>query len=371
MRILVEALGISKFGGGRTATLNLFEALLILAPDDNFIFLLESFEPSLDNRNARQIIISPRNRIVARLWLQANLPRLAKQERVDLVHFAKNLAVFGIQAKTIVTLYDLTLLQFSDGFPKIDLLYWKFLQPIMLRRIDKIHAISQNTANDLRDLYHLSDEQIEVIYTPYHPSFRPLASDEVERIRDYYGLRGQIIMHIGSFGPKKNLETLIKAFAKITNIFSGKLVLVGGSYRPGYDIPLKALVDQLGLTEKILFTGIVPQQDLPGLINAATVMVYPSLHEGLGMVAIEAMACGTPLIVSAGGALQETVGNSGLIVQDPCNIDELASAIQRICCDQILRETLRHRGLVRSKAFTPHFAANRFLSLYHEVVDLS
>lgn len=371
MRILVEALGIGRFGGGRSATLNLFETLIALAPAHDFIFLLEEFEPTLDHPQVRQIVVPIRNRFAARLWLQANLPRLVLKKRVDLVHFAKNLLVFGLQAKTIVTLYDLTLLRFPAGFSRIDQLYWKVLQPVMLRRVDKIHAISQNTANDLKALYNIPEEQIKVIYPPYHPSFRPLPFQVVEQIRARYLLPSRSIMHIGSFGPKKNLDTLVKAFALLANSFEGKLVLVGGPYRPGDDVSIKTIVNKCGLRKKVLFTGVVPFEDLPGLMNAATLIVYPSLHEGFGIVAVEAMSCGAPLIVSAGGALQEVVKDSAMVIDDPYDINRLAVAMEELCANPALRRTLHNRGLDRAKLFAPHIVANQMLSLYHRVVEHS
>jgi len=260
MRILVEALGISKFGGGRSATIPLFEALLPMASDDRFILLLDQFEPTLDFPNVQQIIVPIINRFKARLWLQWNLPKLVKREQIYLVHFAKNLTVLGIKAKVIVTIYDLVLLRYSAGFSVADIWYWKYLQPLLLRKVDKVHSISQNTAGDLKYFYQLSSDKIEVVPPPYRLDFRPIHDDEIEPIRQRYQLPYQNIMHIGSFGPKKNLDTLLKAFALFSDNFAGKLVLVGGSYRHGYDVPIRELVKQLGLTDKVIFTGIVQKR---------------------------------------------------------------------------------------------------------------
>jgi glycosyltransferase involved in cell wall biosynthesis len=369
MRILVEALGISKFGGGRSATVPLFEALLPKAADDAFTLLLEAFEPTLDYPNVRQVIIPIRNRFKARLWLQCYLPELVKQEKVDLVHFAKNLTVLGLGVKTLATIYDLALLRFPAGFPVADRLYWRFIQPVMLRKMTKVHAISQNTAKDLKRFYGLRDEQIRLIYPPYNLAFKPLENSQVEPLRQRYGLSEQTIMHIGSFGPKKNLETLVRAFGQLTDMQSSKLVLVGGPYRAGYDAPLKALVERLGLHERVIFTGIVPEEDLPGLINAASIVVYPSVYEGFGIAAVEALACGAPLIVNAGGALQEVVGDSALILQDPYDILALAEEMEWLCKNQELRADLRRRGLAHVNRFAPSTVAEQLLSLYRELAD--
>jgi glycosyltransferase involved in cell wall biosynthesis len=279
------------------------------------------------------------------------------------------LTVLGTGTKTIVTLYDLTLLQYPDGFSTTDLWYWRYLQPHLLRRVDKIVAISHNTARDLERLYGLGQERVRVIYPPAHPRFRPLEAAEVARIRSQYGLPAQTIMHIGSFGPKKNLDTLVRAFARVADSFAGSLVFVGGPYRPGYDLPLKRLIAELGLPERVIFTGIAPAEDLPGLINAATLMVFPSLHEGFGLVAVEAMACGAPLIVSPGGALQEVVGDEGLIMPDPRDSEQLAQMMGELCRDEERRRALSDYGLTRAKIFAPETIARQTLNLYQEVRD--
>lgn len=366
MRVLIEALGISKYGGGRSATLPLFEAILQLAPNDHFVFVLESFEPSLKASNAEQIIVPIRNRFLARVWAQINLPRLARRYKVDIVHFAKNLTVVGISAATLVTVYDLTLLQFPAGFSWIDRIYWRYIQPFLLKQMSALHVISENTARELIRLYHISEEKITVIPPPCQLSFHPQSSSAVARIRQKYNLPEVTIAHIGSFGPKKNLETLVIAFDKLvqTTDTDAHLVFIGGPYRPGFDEPIKKMVIERHLEDRVTFTGIVPAEDLPPLMASSTLIVYPSLHEGFGIVAIEAMACGVPVLVSSGGALQEAAGQAACILQEPTDVDELYMLINKLLNSETLRAEYIERGLKRVKLFSPDIVAKQVLSLY-------
>lgn len=364
MRILVEALGISKYGGGRSATIPLFEALLPISTDNEFFFVLDAVEPTLKFENTRQIIVPIKNRFAARLWLQLNLSRLVKIHQIDLVHFAKNLTIMGIPVKTLVTLYDLTLLQYPDGFSKPDLWYWRYIQPHLLRKVTKIHAISHNTANDLTHFYQIPPNKIEVIYPPYRSLFKPQSATEISDIQQKYQFSGPTITHIGSFGPKKNLETLLHAFAEVAALTDLTLLLVGGPYRPGFDKPVRSLVAELGIESRVKFTGIVPLRELPQLIGASTMVVYPSLHEGFGIAAVEAMACGVPLIVAKGGALQETVANAAKILKNPLDYSELAQLILELYGSPELQQQLKNEGLQRSTIFSAENIARKMDKLY-------
>jgi glycosyltransferase involved in cell wall biosynthesis len=125
----------------------------------------------------------------------------------------------------------------------------------------------------------------------------------------------------------------------------------------------------LGLNEAVIFTGIVPQEDMVGLINAATVIVYPSYHEGLGLVALEALACGKPIVVNLGGALHEVVGEAGLVIQDSNDVTKWASALESVCCDDQLRQRLSQQALARAADFAPDLAARRIFRLYQQVMN--
>src|SRR5438552_551238 len=123
MKIAIEAMGIDRFGGGRTATLTLLEALFSLDSKNDYCVILTAAEPSLSRfPNVRQWIASIRNRFAARMWAQLSLPW--RLRHFDVVHFAKNLTVFGLAPATVVTVYDLTPLVNPELFPKSDVLYW-------------------------------------------------------------------------------------------------------------------------------------------------------------------------------------------------------------------------------------------------------
>lgn len=370
MRILIEALGIHYTGGGRSATLNLLEPLFNLGDGIEYAVLLSQPEPALDTdtANVRQIIAPTQDRFGLRLWAQFVVPRLARD--YDLVHFVKNLSVFGVSSKTVVTVYDLTVLLYPHLFPRTDVWYWRWVQPRMLRNADRVISISKTTARDLQEFYDLPSESITPIYPSYNARFRPVQREEKQRVMRKYRLPDEIIMHVGRLDRKKNLPNLLHAFSgfKEHSDFEGKLVLVGEEYPKSLDTTLDRTAEQLQIADDVIFTGPVPVEDLPGLYGSATMVVFPSLHEGFGLVAVEAMACGTPLVVTDAGAVREVVGEAALIVDSPCDVTGLRESMLRLWQDPSLRQDLRTKGLHAVKRFSQERAVRQTLRLYREVI---
>jgi glycosyltransferase involved in cell wall biosynthesis len=368
MRIAIEALGIDKPGGGRSATLNLLEAMFSIDKKNQYFVFLSQRESCLNVPNScvNQIVVDIKNRFLARIWAQLALPVLLRRIDVDLVHFVKNLGIFLTPSKTIVTVYDLTVLLYPHIYPKADVIYWRLLEPLTLKKADHVIAISHNTARDLKRFYRLEKERITVIYPGYNPIFRPASKAAVAKVRRIYSLSPRIIIHVGSISGKKNLSTLVKAFyiLKRDSMFDGKLVLIGRIYRKGEDAQLRKLIIGLGLEKEVVFTGPVPDAHLPPLYSSATLAAFPSLYEGFGIAPLEAMACGVPIITSRVGGLMEVVDDAALFVENPLDENEWAAAMSQLVKDQVLREEMRNKGIKRAKCFSVKRAALQTLSLY-------
>ena len=207
MRILIEALGISQPGGGRTATLNMIKSLPKVAPDVEFIVYLSRFEPGLANfPRMQQRIIRTSNRFLARLNLMLVLPFVTRCEDVDLVHFTKNLAVGFIASPHIITVFDLTTLRYPETQNKIDVAYWRWIEPISLKHAKKIIAIAEDVARDLEDLYGISQKRIQVIRLAPDNRFKSKVNPlDIERVRRNYRLPQKYVLFLGILAKKKNL----------------------------------------------------------------------------------------------------------------------------------------------------------------------
>jgi glycosyltransferase involved in cell wall biosynthesis len=371
MKIAIDALGIHYYGGGRSATLNLFEPLFSLDDKNEYLIFLSQPEPTLQSSkgNVQQQIAPIKNRFLLRIWAQLIIPKLIGD--CDLIHFAKNLGVFRVPIRFIITLYDITTVIHQELFPRIDVWYWKYIQNITLKQSDAVIAISNSTAKDISNYYQLPKNKIRVIYPAIARRFSPASKREITRVKNLYHLPKDYFLHVGHIERKKNLTLLVKGYSEFIkqNPSITELVLVGEEYPKTKDNEFVPTIKELGLTEKIIFTGRVPDSDLPALYSGSAATVFPSLHEGFGLTPIEAMACGSPVIGSDAGALPEVTGGAALIL-DSITVDSLAEAFDQIINDHHLVEKYRSLGYSRARQFSGEKTASATLSLYQEIGNL-
>ena len=170
---------------------------------------------------------------------------------------------------------------------------------------------------EIIDLYGCSPEKVVVVSEGAQSEFRPVNdAGHIEEVRTRYGLHGDFALYVGRIEPRKNLVRLLHAFANLKKrLPSGAQLAIVGRNAFGYQ-DVYAKVESLGLTGDVVFTGAVPDEDLPALYSAARLFVYPSLYEGFGLPLVEAMQCGTPVVAADRTSLPEVVGDAGLLV-DP------------------------------------------------------
>ena len=237
----------------------------------------------------------------------------------------------------------------------------------MLKRSDKIIAVSYSTKQDLMNYFKISDNKIKVIYEAADQIFQPLSSEKVQHFKDKYDLNYQYILYVGTLEPRKNIPLIIKAFYILNKEgFQHKLVIAGKKgwkYKTIYQ-----LIDKLNLQKEVIFIGFIPDNDLPALYNAANLFVYPSLYEGFGLPPLEAMSCGCPVITSNISSLPEVVGDAGIMI-DPYSVDELYEAMHKVLINEIVRKDMIKKGLERSQMFSWTKTAEETLKIYKEALN--
>ena len=180
------------------------------------------------------------------------------------------------------------------------------------------------------------------------------------------------VLSVGSDHPRKNLDAVLRAFALLKarpEHVALRLVKVGepGDGEAPFGERTQRLLRELGLEREVVLTGRVPDADLPSWYAGAACLLMPSWTEGFGLPPLEAMACGTPPVVSSAGALPEVVGDAGIVVA-PDDVAALATAADRLLCDDVLRAALRRRGLLRAAGFTWERVARETLAVYEGVL---
>lgn len=239
-----------------------------------------------------------------------------------------------------------------------------------LKRADALIADSAFTRDTVVRTLRYPEERVAVVPLGVDPeTFRPQAVPANFDRR--YGLdsRYRYVLYVGSENPRKNLPTLLRAFARLRRLLPDvRLIRVGATQYPTQARALQAEVEQLGLSDAVLHFPAVPDEDLVLFYCRADLFVFPSLYEGFGLPVLEAMACGTPVVCSRTASLPEVAGNAALLV-DPLSEEDLAEAMHRALTDAGLRGELRTRGLERSRQFTWQRTAEETMRLYERVEE--
>jgi glycosyltransferase involved in cell wall biosynthesis len=239
--------------------------------------------------------------------------------------------------------------------------------PVAARRSDYIVTDSEHARQEIMAEFATPPEKIRVVMLGFNPDMTARRDpDESAAIRRKYGLPERYLLYVGTIQPRKNIDTLIEAYARLCRDRSAmpKLVVVG---RKGwlYD-SLFAKIEKLGLKDAILFTGFVPDEELPHIYDSAIAFVYLSFFEGFGLPPLEAMACGVPVVTSNTTSLPEVVGAAGITVP-PADVDSVVTAINTIMDDAAFARSMGERGRARALLFSWEAAAREMLDVYHKL----
>jgi glycosyltransferase involved in cell wall biosynthesis len=303
------------------------------------------------------------------------VPCALKNYQIDIFHcvqpFYQDFLPFYINknVKKVLTLHDLSTLLCPETHTATSVRLINFIIKRIKERSEKIITVSEHSRRDLITYLHIPEDRISVIYNAADERFRPILPDESDkqRLEQKYRIAGSFILFVGTLEARKNIPALLRAFHKIRSRIDQKLVIVGNKGWKYEEI--FTLVDSLNLHHDVIFTGYVPDSDLPLLYNLADIFVYPSLYEGFGLPLVEAMACGTPVISSHVSSIPEVVGKAGILV-DPLNTDQLADAMENLLCDENYRKELGNAGIRRSKLFSWEKTAQQTWSVYEEIMQV-
>ena len=299
--------------------------------------------------------------------LVAHLARLSQDHLlpgIDVFHGADNLLPRLSCIRTVLTLHDLAFRLQPGTFTPLNRWYLTVMTPRFLRAADAIIVDSESTKRDAMRLYGVPQERLTVVLPGVKSFFHPVRDPgRLQEIRSRYALPERFILHVGTVEPRKNLATLFEAF-KLLSGTEVKLVIAG---RKGWSCEeIFARLARLGLESHVVFTGFVPDDDLPALYSLAEVFAYPSLYEGFGLPPLEAMACGTPVVSSNSSSLPEVVGDAAILVV-PGDVPGWKEALETLLALAELKASLRERGLRRASRFTWEAAALKTREVYREV----
>jgi glycosyltransferase involved in cell wall biosynthesis len=372
MKIALNAHLLSSQAGYRSAGIhhyidNLLRELPSAMPDAQFTAFVGAKNRAeyagMTMRRASMNTEPPINRII---WEQLVQPFALPGFR--LYHALAFIAPTLMLAPMVVTVYDLSFIHYPTRLPMLRQRYLQRFTTLTCERAFRIIAISHSTARDLTHTLGVEPERVDVAQPGCDFNrFKPLPADQIASFRRQADLPDRFWLFIGTLEPRKNLPMLLEAYAAVPRAERLPLVLAGGK---GWDYePIFATVKRCGLEREVRFPGYLSPEALPLWYNAAETFLYPSVYEGFGIPVLEAMACGTPVIVSNVSSLPEVAEDAGVCLP-PRDVAAWTQALRRAGADAEWRTAARTAGLAQAAQFTWQDTAQATVESYRRALRM-
>ncbi len=313
-------------------------------------------------QRARLDTEAPAKRI---LWEQVLQP--FEIGAVDLYHAGAFVAPLLLTKPMVVMVYDLTFLRYPQRLTTARRLYLKTFTELTCQRARRILAISESTKHDIVTLLGISADKVDVTPLGYDRNIhKPLPKEAIAQFRATQNLPERFWLYLGTLEPRKNLVTLIEAYARLPKSERLPLVLAGG--KGWLTAPIFEAIAKHQLEDDIRLPGFIPTDDLALWYNSAECFIFPSVFEGFGLPVLEAMACGTPVITSNVSSLPEVAQDAGLTLA-PHDIDAWEAALKRVYDDRAWHEQSSKRGLEIAQTFTWEKTARLTVASYQRALN--
>lgn len=302
--------------------------------------------------------------------------RAAARSRLDVMYFPATYSFFPVWnvGRVVVTMHDTLALAHPElVFPTwAGRLAWTVKEHLAARLADVVMTVSDTSRRDLTAWFRLPEPNVRVMTEGPAPVFgpRPLGRYSDATLARYgVDPRRRFLLYVGGLSPHKNLPRLVEAYARSGLADEETLLVIVGDTADVFHTNVPAVRDaayRSGVAQTVVFTGFVPDEDLVYLYNRAEALVQPSLMEGFGLPAVEAMACGKPVVSSTAGSLPEVVGEAGLFF-DPTDVGSIVDALRQITDDPGLRVRLAASARERAKLFTWEASARSLLATFDDL----
>ena len=353
-------------GGGKVYTKKLLPLLLTMGPQHHYVLIYQN--PKLVGTygaypNVEEVAVNIPGTVP---WDQIAVPWVARRRRLDLIFNPKFTVPFWGRQKKVFVLHGSEWFVIPEHFRLYDQWYFKNAVPLYCRSADAFVAVSHAVKRDVVEHVGVDARKVVPIHNGFDPTlFRPVRDPErLAAVAERYRLPRKFILWVGQIESRKNVARLLRAFARIKGEIPHALV-IAGAQRWSTQAEL-AVIEELGLGERVLFPGWVEHTDLPAVYALADHFSFPSLYEGFGIPLIEAMACGCPIVTANTCAPPEVVDGAAVLV-DPLDVEDIANGMRRVIFDEPLRATLIARGLERAADFGWEKCATEVLALFNRL----
>ena len=337
-------------------------------PDTQIDLFTPKIDPSIRfdcPKNAT--VIQPKHNFMTSLWRTFGITKEAGKRQLDLYHGLSHELPVGIEKThihTVVTMHDLIFISHPELYPFIDRKLYKTKYLRSCRVADRIIAVSQQTKNDLIELWGIDEEKITVIYQGCHPAFcKQVTENQKGNIKKKYNLPDSYLLNVGAIEPRKNQLLILNALK--AGAIDTPLVIAGR--KTNHIAELQQYIEKNKLQGQVHVLPNVAFTDMPALYQNASIFIYPSLYEGFGIPVVEALQSGVPVIAAKGSCLEESGGPDSRYVS-PNDEVELAEQIMIVSRDNNLRNNMIEKGKAYAKQFSDDTIANSLMKLYNDLI---
>lgn len=266
----------------------------------------------------------------------------------------------------LVTIHDLAPFLTSEAYPSHTPLLYRYTINMLIRQGARFICNSENTRNDFINFFHVKKDRVYKTYLGISRDFTPPSDiHRLSTIIEKYKLPDEYFLFLGSMNKRKNLDTVLISFARITMRFPQLYLVLAGNMQWGGST-IRELARELRLEDKVKFPGYIEEEDLPSVIHCAKSLLYLSKYEGFGFPVLEGMSCGTPVICSPTSSMPE-LGGDAVLYADPHDPEQIAKAMISLLEKPELARQLREKGLEQAKQFSWKKTATETLTTYGQV----
>ncbi len=367
MRIGIDAHALGGRAGGNESYMRMLLHALATYPNlDDEVLAFVHDETDFDSVFSNKSLQACRMpQVSSYLRTPVLLPWLAHKKRLDVLHVQYTAPPF-CPCPYVVSMHDVVALRFPETMPWRERTRLRLLSGRTLRCAARIFVLTKAMQTEIQSFYDIPDAKFDLVQPTVEPIFKPIDDGSIKaEVRKKYNLPESFVLYVGQLQPRKNLVRLAEACAKISRQGVDQHLVIVGKKAWLYDEMLST-IDRLNMSRRIHFTGYVTQEDLPVLYNLANVFAFPSLYEGFGIPVLEALACGTPTLISTDPALCEVAGGAALSC-NPFDVDSIADSIGLLATDSTIREHCKKEGIIRASDYSNQKMAKAAYNGYHAI----
>lgn len=365
MKIAYDLRRIANPGIGRYMK-TLVEATVELSPENEYLLIMAPNTDHLVNTGESVRRIYARSKYYS-ISEQAELPMLLRKHGVDILHAPHFVVPVIRTCMTVATIHDaIHLIYPQDISSPVGRVYARIMMHLATNIADRVITVSEYSKTDLIRLLGAKPSKITVIPPFFQSNISTVtSSDEIDAVRRRYGISRDYILYMGIFKQRKNHEGLLRAFAELIRQGIDIELVISGPIKEG-KAKLSRIAEDLGIANRLVFSGFVKEEDMAALYSGAAVYACPSLYEGFGFTPLEAMACGVPVVCHNGTSLPEVCGEAALY-GDARQPLQFAEALRKALEDSELRQRLKRLGYENARRFTATRSAAATMDLYLEM----